>query len=446
VAEALQLSHSSIIDAPAAPASDDPRPTFMWGLAIVIGFFGLLGGWAALAPLDGAVVGDGVVMVEGNRKSVEHLEGGIIKDIRVREGDKVAAGDTLVVLDDAPLRAQADIYAQQLAVARATEARLAAELRGDATISFPADLADSAVPYVQQAVTSQADEFAARRAALLGGQQSLGFRIENFRQQIAGKEARQKALEAQLASVNAEEETLRGLVDQKLATRSRMLDLQRASAAVAADEADNLAAIASAQQSIAETQQQILQLESDRRAEVAADLDKMRSRILDLGPALSNANAALGRTVVQAPYAGRVVNLRVFSTGAVINPGGTLLDIVPDSTGLVVQARIRVEDILEVAPGATSELHFATYKRMYVPVMAGTVTTVSADRLTDERTGIAYYTAQVVVDPKDLRRNPDIALYPGMPVQVMVKTERRTALDYMLSPLFAAFDGAFRQN
>jgi epimerase transport system membrane fusion protein len=352
----------------------------------------------------------------------------------------------LLVLDDERLRAQADIVSQQLVVARATEARLVAELGDKPAVAFPAELTASQDDYVKRAVASQIAEFDARHTALLGQQDVLQHRIDDLKQQIIGKQARQKSVEAQLASIRDEEDSLRGLLGQGLTTRARMLDLERSAESLQADISDNLAAIASAEQNIAENQQQITQLANDRRAQIASDLNDVQSKLLDLGPNLANAKASLARTVVRSPYEGKVVGLKVFSTGAVIAPGGTILDIVPDQTDLVVEAKVRVEDISDLTLGADAEIHFTTYKRMYVPMMRGKVTTISADRLTDERTGAAYYVAQVVVDRDDLAKNTEISLYPGMPAQVMVTTKKRSALEYLVGPLFAAFDNAFRQS
>lgn len=433
-------------EATSARASDEIGGTVRAGLLIVALFFGAFGGWAAMSPLDGAIVGEGVVTVEGNRKSIEHLEGGIVREIKVHEGDHVAAGDVLVVLDDERLRAQVDILSQQLVVARATEARLIAELDERSSVTFPPELAQAPEDFVKRAVASQTAEFDARHTALLGQQEVLQHRIADLRQQIIGKTGRQQSTEAQLASVVAEEESLRALLGQGLTTRARLLDLERTAESLKADISDNLSAIASAEQNIAENQQQITQLVNDRRAQIAGDLNDVQAKLLDLAPNLANARASLERTVVRSPYAGNVVGLKVFSTGAVIAPGGTILDIVPDQTDLVLEARIRVEDISDLKLGAPAEIHFTTYKRMYVPTMRGKVTTISADRLTDERSGAAYYVAQVVVDPADLAKSRDISLYPGMPAQVMVTTKKRSALEYLVGPLFASFDNAFRQD
>jgi len=436
------------ITSTATPArvSDRIRTIVLGGLVIVGLFFGTFGVWAALSPLDGAVVGEGVVTVEGNRKSIEHLDGGIVRQILVKDGDHVSVGDTLVLLDDERLKSQLDILTQQLVVARATKARLEAELDSADAIAFPDDLARSPEDYVVRALAMQSDAFSARLVALKGNQQVLQHRIDDLNEQIAGRQAHGKASQDQLASITAEADSLRPLVDSGLTTRAHLLDLDRSADALRAEISDNQAAIASAEQNIAENQQQIVQLMNDRRAQVASDLGDTESKLLDLGPSVANAQAVLARTIVRSPYSGKVVGLKVFSTGAVVAPGGTILDIVPDGTDLIVEAKIRVEDISDVHPGSDAEIHFTTYKKLYVPTLRATINTVSADRLTDERSGIAYYLAQLVVDPSDLARNGQISLYPGMPAQVMVITKKRTALEYLVGPMFAAFDGAFRQN
>ena len=246
--------------------------------------------------------------------------------------------------------------------------------------------------------------------------------------------------------MKAERASLDKLFADGLTTRERLLALDRAISALGADISESQTAIASAEENIAQTRQQIIQLNNDRRTEIAKDLADVQSRILDLGPTLANARDALARTIVRAPYDGKVLALQVFSTGAVVAPGGTVLDIVPDRNALVVEARVRVEDISDVQLGSPAEVHLTTYKRLYVPTLYGTVNTISADRLTDPRTGAAYFLAQVMVDPDGLSGPSTPSLYPGMPAQVMITTQKRSALEYLLGPLFASFDGAFRQN
>lgn len=433
------------IVAPRGPNAS-PRMPIIVGLVIIILFFGVFGSWAAMSQLNGAVVGEGVVSVEGNRKSVDHLEGGIVRELHVRDGDDVRAGDLLLVLDGERANAQVDIFSQQVAVARALEARLLAERAGTDAIAFPAELTASTEPYVVEAVASETGAFNVRREYLSGAQSVLRHRIEDLNAQIAGKRLRLVALDRQLASMADEKATLDDLFKDGLATRDRILELERAITSLQSDRDDNEVAITSAEVNIAENEQQIQQLGYERRTEVADQLAAVQQKLLDLGPSLITARAALARTRVTAPYDGKVVGLKVFSVGEVIPAGSTILEIVPQQTSLLISARFRVEDIADLRIGSVAEVHFTSMTKLYVPVLRGRVTLISADRLNDERSGGAYYRGEITIDADEVAMEQEVQMYPGMPATVMVTTVSRTALEYMLGPIIAAFDAAFRQG
>jgi HlyD family type I secretion membrane fusion protein len=274
----------------------------------------------------------------------------------------------------------------------------------------------------------------------------LGQRVAQLREDIVGSRARRAAYRQQLASIVGERESLAYLLARELITRARILQLDRTESGIRGQIAEADAAIARAGAAIAEYTGQIAQLRKDRAAEVSASLGETRARLLDVAPRLQRASTALDRATVRAPYAGTVVDLDVFSVGGVVGRGERILDIVPEGTSLVVEAKVAVHDIADVRPGMAAEVHFTSYKQRAVPPIHGIVSEVSADRLTDERTGFAYYTALITVDPRDLAATPDIRLYPGMPATVMVTTEERTAFDYLVGPLAASFDRAFRER
>jgi epimerase transport system membrane fusion protein len=439
---------------PAAPQagadrlpSDSSGGATKAGLAIILLFFGGLGGWAISAPLNAAIIGEAVVKVEGNRKSVQHLQGGIVKELRVKEGDSVREGDVLLVLDDTQTRAEFDILSQQQDLLKTTEARLVAELEGSDRISFPEDLlARRSDPSVHAVLDGQQKEFDSRKTALSGEEQILDQRIAQLREQIAGNEGQVASLQEQRKSVVDERAYLDDLFKKGLVTRPRLLQLERSATGLEGEIATTLASIASARQQIEEYTRQIAQLLKARMSEGTRDLSDTRAKLLDVAPRLHNARIALGRMEVRSPYAGKVVDLSVFSVGGVIGPGEKILDVVPERAELVVEAKIAVQDISELRPGMAAEVHFTSYKQRTVPLIRGTVAQVSADRLTDERTGLAYYLADVSVDQAELAASPEIRLYPGMPATVMVTTEERTALDYLLGPLVASLDQSFRQR
>lgn len=403
---------------------------------------------AATAPLHGAVVGEAVVKVSGNRKSVQHLDGGIVKEIRVRDGDTVAAGDTLIVLDDSAVRAEHDVLRQQYALLRATEARLNAELAGAAAVDFPTDLVAAAAddPHALKAMAGQRSEFDSRRSAIGGQELVLRQRIAQLTEEIAGHRAAAAAARLQYASVIAERDSLADLLAKQLVAKSRVLQLERAAADLDGQAARADSAIAAAHRAIAELEEQIAQLGKDRHAEITRELRDVQTRLLDIAPRLRNIATSLERLEIRSPYAGKVVDMTVFSVGGVIRAGDRILDVVPEETSLVVEAKVAVEDISDLRPGMKAEVHFTSYKQRVIPLIHGTVATVSADRLTDEKTGMPYYLAEVAVDPEELAASPEIQLYPGMPATVMVTTEERTALDYIIGPLVASFDMAFRQR
>ncbi len=428
------------------PVSDSARGSVRAGLIILALFFGGFGGWAAVAPLNAAVVGEAVVKVEGNRKSVQHLDGGVVKELHVKDGDQVKEGDVLVVLDDTQVRAEFDILSQQYAILRATEARLIAELTNANEIRFPAELVDSAETYAKTAIEAQQQEFNSRRAALTGEEQILVYRVSQLREQITGNEAQEKAYDDQLASVVDEKESLTDLVKSGLVTRPRILQLERTIAGLQGQIAATRATSASARQSVAEYSEQIAQVRKSRTAEITKDLSDTQSKLLDVLPRMHNAKVSLGRMHIRSPYAGKVVGLSVFSVGGVIGRGEKILDVVPDQTALMVEARVRVEDISDLRPGMRAEVHFTSYKQRTIPLIHGAVSQVSADRLTDERTGHSYYVVGVDVDEKDMAASPEIKLYPGMPATVMITTRERTALDYIVGPLVQSFDQAFREK
>jgi HlyD family type I secretion membrane fusion protein len=425
--------------------NDSIKRVALAGWLIIAIFFGGIGAWAATAPLNGAVVGNAVVKVDGNRKSVQHLDGGIVKELRIKEGDKVSAGDTLIVLDETQARAEYDILSQQYVVLRATEARLLTELDHRSELVMPEDL-KTQDSYFKSVWNGQVNQFESRRAALEGQRSVIREKINQLGSQIVGAEAQVKAFTDQISSVRAEAKDIAPLVARGLIARPRILQLERTAFGLEGQIADAQANIAKARQAIAEQQQQIAQLDNDRMADVAKDLRDTQAKMLEVLPKAMNAKAVLGRMEIRSPYAGRVVALTVFSVGGVIQRGEKILDIVPDQDLLTIEAQIAVEDISDIRPNMRAEVHLTAYKQRIVPIIHGDVIQVSADRLTDPKTNNPYYVAFVRVDEAELAALPNIKLYPGMPATVMIPTIQRTAFDYIVGPLVMSFNHAFRQK
>jgi HlyD family type I secretion membrane fusion protein len=417
------------------------------GWIIVAIFFGVFGTWVAIAPLRGAVVANGVVKVDGNRKSVQHLEGGIVKELRVKEGDKVAAGDVVMVLDESQARTEHEVLARDLIVLRATEERLRAELAHRSQMTFPEVLKASGDDrYVKEVWDAQVHQMEVRLAALDGQRQVIKEKIAQLESQIVGLEAQIKAYTAQVGSIKDERASLLPLMERGLVARPRVLQLERTADGLDGQIADAGANIAKARQAIAEQLQQTAQLDNDRMTDVAKDLRDTQAKLLEVIPKLMHARSVLDRIEIRSPYTGRVVGLSVFSVGGVINRGDKIMDVVPDRESLVVEAQVAVEDISQVHPDMRAEVHLTAYKQRTIPIVHGDVIQVSADRLTDPKTNNPYFVALVRVDENELADLPHIRLYPGMPATVMIPTVERTALDYLIGPLVMSFNHAFRQR
>ncbi|WFU36304.1 HlyD family type I secretion periplasmic adaptor subunit [Bradyrhizobium brasilense] len=427
--------------------NDSIRSIALAGWLIIAIFFFGLGTWAVTAPLNGAVVANAVVKVDGNRKSLQHLDGGIVKELHVREGDRVLAGDLLIVLDETQARAEHEVLTQQYAVLRATEVRLLTELDHGSQLVMPPDLkARSDDPYFKSVWNGQVSQFDTRRASLEGQRSVVREKINQLGSQIVGSEAQVKSFTNQIDSVRKEAKDIAPLVERGLIARPRILQLERTAYGLEGQIADANASIAKARQAIAEQEQQIAQFDNDRMTDVTKDLRDTQAKLLEVIPKAMNAKAVLGRMEIRAPYTGRVVGLNVFSVGGVIQRGDKILDIVPDEDSLTIEAQVAVEDISDVHPNTRAEVHLTAYKQRIVPIIHGDVILVSADRLTDPKTNNPYYTAFVRIDQNELAALPNIHLYPGMPATVMIPTVQRTAFDYIVGPLIMSFNHAFRQK
>ena len=424
------------------------RGSVLAGTVVVALFFGGLGGWAAVAPLAGAALAPGVVSPEGSRKTVQHLEGGIIGRILVDDGDLVAAGDPLIVLADTQARAAAQMLATQYQHLAATYARLSAEQAGAARLAFP-DWLSRAVAQSGNGDILSAERtlFASRRQARQAQRDILRQRIAQLGEQIVGLTAQIEAQTTQLALIGEEAAAVEQLLAQGLERRPRLLALQRSAAEIAGARARNHAAIAEAEQAIGAAELEIIDVDTRHLDEVAGQLIAVQSELSSVGERLRAAEDVLARTIIAAPVAGTVVGLRFRTPGGVITAGAAILDIVPDEDDLLIDARVSPLDIDAVHLGLPAQVHLSAYRQRVLPRIDGVVRQLSADRLTDETTGEAYFLARVEVDRETLAGlDADIALLPGMPAEVMIMTTPRTALDYLLGPVLDSFRRSFREG
>jgi HlyD family type I secretion membrane fusion protein len=432
--------------APARKVSDSPWTSIWIGIVIVGVFFGGFGAWAALAPFASAVVAPAYVRVESNRKTIQHLEGGIVREIAVKEGQRVQRGQVLIRLDDTQVKAAHEVLLSQFDGLRAQEARLLAE-RDNSEIEFPADLLQRQDKHeVGKILDGERSQFRVRRSSLEGQISILQQRIAQIKEQIAGVEAQLASQRRQLVLINDELKDTRHLYESGNTTLIRVRQLERTQAALEGQGGEYMATLGRLKEQIGESERQIIQAENDRQAAIARDLRDVQSRVADIIPRLQAAKNTLDRTDISAPDPGFVVGLSTFTIGGVVRPSDPLMQIVPDRDLLVLEAQVRVEDIDQLRPGLEAQVHLTAFRDRLTPTVEGIVTKVSADRLMDQRTGAPYYLMDVAIKPDELSPERRKALYPGMPAQVIVPFGERSALDYLIRPLSDSMIQAFREK
>lgn len=410
--------------------------------AVVALFCGGFAAWAALAPLESAAIAPGVLGVSGEHKTVQHLEGGIIAEIAVDEGDTVAAGQTLLVLDDTQPRAILAQLEGQHRSAAALEARLVAERDGFGAIAWPQWLRAADADAVR---ATQERIFTARKASFDSEVAILKQRVAQLREQAAGYHGQIAAQDRQVALLADEIRDIRWLVKKGLAIKPRLRALEREEANVAGERASNRAQVARLAQAAGETRRQIVRLGNVRMTEVTGELREVEARLADLNEQLAAARDVLTRTRIVAPAAGTVVGLGVFTPGAVVAPGQRLLDIVPAGERLVIEARIAPTDIDSVAVGLPAQVRLTAFSLLTTPPLDGHVIRVSADAFVDERTGASWYEARIGLDP-DQPALTGLDLVPGMPAEVMIVTGASTPIEYLLKPILTSLDRAMRED
>ncbi len=419
----------------------DDRPIRNLGYLIVIMVFVFFGGWSVLAPLGSAALAPGSVTVEGYRKTVQHLEGGIVKAILVRDGDTVSKGQVLIELDDTSSRAQLGTLRGQLYSALAREARLIAERDGKAAVTYPAVLADANDPRAKENMRVQTQSFAVRLRSRAGEIGILKEQLQQLRAKIEGIKAQRLSRSNLSNSLNKELVDFRAMLEEGYVEKQKVSELERRLAEAEGDRGDLAANISTAQTQISEIELKILQIDKDFQREVIEELSKVQAELSELNEKTQWLEDTVTRTVIKAPEAGMVLGLTVHTLGAVIPPGGRLLDIVPQQEKLVVEAQVSPIDIDRVHTGQTCEIRFSAFKSAKTPKVAGRLTTVSADRLTDEQNKINYYLARVEVDKTGLEelRQRGLILMPGMPAEVLINTGDRTFFEYLMQPLSNMF-------
>ncbi|TIM26424.1 MAG: HlyD family type I secretion periplasmic adaptor subunit [Mesorhizobium sp.] len=422
------------------------RTAIAIGLAAILLFFGAFGGWAAFAPLKSAVLADGIVKVDGERKVVQHLEGGIVDRLFVREGDLVEAGDVVIGLDDTQSRARLNLLNGRLVNRLALSSRLRAERDGADTVSFPASLTRSPSVSTGDALRVQTQVFEARRLSIEGQTAILTKRIEQTLEEITGIEQLVEAQDRLIAMLAQEVGDLEALFEKGLTTRERYMVLRRRQAELEGERSIQVASIARARKAVSELEQQIADISTTRLNQAVDQLSQVEEELLELQQQIRSAEDILGRVDIRAPVSGTVMNLQVHSARGVIAPGQPLMDIVPMPARLVVEAHVRPEDVEEIAPGQAVQIRFLSYRMRRLPLVTGSVRLVSADRLVDERSGQAYFATMVDVDVGPLAGADAAPIVPGMPADVVIVTGSRTLLEYLGDPLVRVLHRTMRER
>ncbi len=429
--------------APAQAAAGEPAQRGMrLGRTLLVGWLMLLVGaggfffWAGFAPLDQGVTAPGQVVVTGNRKTVQHLTGGIISKILVKEGDEVSAGQPVVLMDTTIARSQLEIARTQWVIARAVEARLVAERDGRSSVAFPDDLTkDAKDPAVLQATALQSRLFESRRSALRNELATLAESIAGLEAGIRGLEASKAAKEEQIKLLREELVNQRALAADGYLPRNRVSEQERLFAQLSGQFSEDVASIARSRAGIGELKMRGLGRENAYRQQAETQLTDVQKEVNSLYSRIQALRFELDNTEVRAPVDGIVVGLQVHTSGGIIQGGAPMMDIVPQGEPLRIEANVPTQFIDKVHPGLAVDVLFPAFSSKFTPHIEAEVLTVSADALADPRTGVPFFRAQVVVTPEGMKKLKLHEIRPGMQAEVFVRTGERTALNYFVKPI-----------
>ena len=403
------------------------------GSVLLVLVFGVFGTWAAVAPLGEAVRASGRVTVASHSKTVQHLEGGMVADILVANGDRVSAGQPLIRLDVTQSLAQLEIVNSQFTALRVKEARLISERDRLEAVAYPAELTEPG-PRIREEVDAQNGIFGARRAANQTSVEVLEQRIEQLRSKVAGLKALKESREILAGSYAEELEDTRALLSQGFADKNRLRELERAFATYAGEAADLTAQISSTEMQIGETRLQIIRLEREFQNEVVGELAETQTAMHDVTERVRALEDVVARTTIRSPVDGIVNGTQFHTIGGVIAPGTRILDIVPEDDDLIVEARVSPNDIDRLAVGQQATIRFPAFGRS-VPTTFGRVVHLSADTIVDEVTGYPYYLTRIEVTRQGMDDLGGLRLVPGMPAEALIATGSRTFLEYLSKPL-----------
>lgn len=413
-------------------------------LVIALGGFVL---WSVTASLAVAVVAPGNVSMESFKRTVQHLEGGIVKELLVEDGDKVEAGEPLVILSDTQVRSQLEIAQSQYFINRAMEARLLAEQQGADTLEMPEELMNVDNDRIQQVTAVQQSLFVARRESLQGTLSAMDQQIVQMQEQIDGLESRIRVNNQRINSLRSEAEDFRSLYREGLGDNQRLRELERQVLQYEGDNAEFRANIAQLRSQISENRMQKETTIQEFQAEVGEQLRDAQAQIAQAEEQITSLTDQVNRTVIQAPVSGTIVGRQVHTIGAVVRPGDPIMEVVPDNDGFVVEARVPTRDIDNLFIGQLAEIRFSAFNQRLTNVIDGEVIHLSADSFEDEATGQRYYKARIRVTEEGREdMTEQMQLLSGMPAEVMIRTGERTFASYIAKPVTDMLARAIRED
>jgi HlyD family secretion protein len=417
------------------------------GLVIVLVMVGGVGGWAGTMTLSGALIAQGSVVVDSNVKKVQHPTGGIVGELNVRDGDHVKQGDILVRLDDTVTRANLAIVTKGLDELYARKARLESERDGRDSVKFPAELlARAEEPEIASILDGERKLFDLRRNARVGQKEQLRQRVDQLKEEIGGLKAQRVSKEKETKLIDREKDGVYDLWKQKLVPLTKLTELERSAVRLEGEAGQLVAQTAQASGKISETELQIIQIDRDLSSEVAKETREIDGKIGEFVERKVTAEDQLKRVDLRAPQNGMVFQSNVHTVGGVITAGDVIMLVVPDSDNLTVEAKVNPQDIDQVHSGQTALLRMSAFNQRTTPEILGTVTRVSADTTTDQRTGQTYYTLRIAMPAEEVAKLGDVKIVPGMPVEAFVQTGDRTMISYLVKPLHDQLMRMFREK
>ena len=426
----------------------DARKSLRWGVLVLMLGFGGFVAWAAFAPLDAGIHASGQVKVADNRKTIQHLTGGIVDKILVKEGQQVHQGQVLVEMNATRAQSEQGVVIAQYIAARTVEARLLAERDNLSAIKFDPELEKrfAGDARLAEAMALQVRLFHTRKESLRSEINILRENLAASESQLKGMLKVQQSRIEQRGFLDKELEGVRALAKEGYVPRNRMFELERSAAELAGAIAEDYANVGRTRNQIAELKLRILQRTQEQQKEVQSQLTDIQKEATALADRLGAIDYEVSKTLIRSPINGSVVGLRIHTVGGIIRGGAPLMDVVPVGDPLLVEARVPVQAIDKIYPNLPVEISFPAFSHAQTPNIPGKVLTISADSLTDEATHQSYYLAQIQVTPEGMTKLSQNHVRPGMPADVVIKTGERTMLNYLIKPLSQRLNASFKEQ